>query len=675
MDEPLTPRLKRGGGTHCALSAHAALQCALKAQAPGGRAVAPAEKGVMTDDLAILNEWVWEVCDHRRLSAQSFHRAVWLAMRYVEAVPTLRVELQTVGCAAMLLASKVEEEYSQEAEVLADYTDGACTADEVVAAETRLLEALDFQVAQPTVLSMLGAFWRAHRLPDGVREAARFYVDLAVITLPRLCLAEPPSLVAAAAALAACQGSGGSGGFAWACDRICLAEAALLQQHARLADPGQTALRARWCDSLVNRPQFKAAPCPGSAALAVALPAAWAAGDSSSPPAEEVAVVGVPTPPRVRPPPPVPEHPPRVLGKGTYGTVAAGRTGGGAPAALKTFLPSDSDGLRDDAVREVSSLRAVGPHPGVVQLLQICVAGAAPVVALPLEEGTLEGWLREEKGQLPAGAAASLMRGLCQAVAHVHEHGVIHRDVSASNVLVRRADARPLLADFGSSQLAALAGGRTYAVRYVTTLWYRAPEISLDDVRNYSFPVDVWALGVLLLRLTSGAVPFPASEDTQQEADARAARARPQQPAAAPARKRRKLKAGAIIALEAGASETVSGGEEQEEEVPPAVGVLDPRKGDDQLSGMIFRRLGRPSAADFGGTLPESLLLRMQRIPGGRGAVPALSQDAVLEDLLRRLLAYDQLGRISARQAAGHAFLQRGHNQIEEKDREVVGQS
>lgn len=98
--------------------------------------------------------------------------------------------------------------------------------------------------------------------------------------------------------------------------------------------------------------------------------------------------------------------------------------------------------------------------------------------------------------------------GLCRAVQHAHEQGVLHRDLKPDNVLVR-SDGTPCVLDFGVVHMASNdADDLTLTVtgQVIGTLAYMAPEqargANLDD------RADQFALGAILYELITGELPF-----------------------------------------------------------------------------------------------------------------------------------------------------------------------
>jgi len=78
----------------------------------------------------------------------------------------------------------------------------------------------------------------------------------------------------------------------------------------------------------------------------------------------------------------------------------------------------------------------------------------------------------------------------------MHKHGFFHRDLKPENLLISPDNVVKLI-DFG---LAREVRSRPPFTDYVSTRWYRAPEILLRST-NYNSPVDIFALGCIMAEL------------------------------------------------------------------------------------------------------------------------------------------------------------------------------
>ncbi|MGM1062873.1 serine/threonine-protein kinase [Saccharothrix sp. Mg75] len=168
------------------------------------------------------------------------------------------------------------------------------------------------------------------------------------------------------------------------------------------------------------------------------------------------------------------------------------------PVAVKVFRPGEdlAAGRRFDV--EVTTLAGLS-HPALVEVHDAGHDDGRAFVVLRLVEG---GTLRDrvEEGPLDADEVRELGARLADALDHVHGHGVVHRDVKPSNVLLDR-DGTAFLADFGLARLVD-STRLTRADQVVGTAAYLAPE----QVRGHEVgpAADVYALGLVLLECLTG---------------------------------------------------------------------------------------------------------------------------------------------------------------------------
>jgi serine/threonine protein kinase len=135
-------------------------------------------------------------------------------------------------------------------------------------------------------------------------------------------------------------------------------------------------------------------------------------------------------------------------------------------------------------------------HPNLVQVYDYSVTAAQPYLVMEYIDGSTLSE-RLDRG-LSAAAIQALAAELLSAIAFVHDHGVLHRDIKSGNVLVGK-DGRARLTDFGLARLEdSTQITRTNEV--VGTLRFLAPE--LIQGKPASRQSDLYALGVLLRTAT-----------------------------------------------------------------------------------------------------------------------------------------------------------------------------
>ncbi|CBH15077.1 serine/threonine-protein kinase, putative [Trypanosoma brucei gambiense DAL972] len=98
-----------------------------------------------------------------------------------------------------------------------------------------------------------------------------------------------------------------------------------------------------------------------------------------------------------------------------------------------------------------------------------------------------------------------LVRQCLDGLAHLHECGIIHRDVKPANVYLTESDVVKI-GDFGVSKVVSPTDPKL--VTFIGTPFYLCPELCLGE--PYSFGADIWALGVLTYELYCMKLPFAA---------------------------------------------------------------------------------------------------------------------------------------------------------------------
>ncbi|TKX22345.1 protein kinase domain-containing protein 28 [Elsinoe australis] len=233
------------------------------------------------------------------------------------------------------------------------------------------------------------------------------------------------------------------------------------------------------------------------------------------------------------------------VGDGSFGSVVLGRTrSAGATVvrrntmvAIKTMKKTFDNFAQCLELREVIFLKTLPPHQHLVPAYDIFLDPLSRKLHIAMEymDGNLYQLMKSRDHKPLDGASVkSILFQILSGLEHIHDHDFFHRDIKPENILVTSSapengnafkrysslmtppSTPPTytikLADFG---LARETHSRTPYTTYVSTRWYRAPEVLLR-AGEYSAPVDIWALGAMAVEIATLKPLFPGANEVDQ---------------------------------------------------------------------------------------------------------------------------------------------------------------
>ena len=216
----------------------------------------------------------------------------------------------------------------------------------------------------------------------------------------------------------------------------------------------------------------------------------------------------------------------KTIGDGSYGSVVEVAIPGAVCAAKKIHdifldprkIPHEGiEKAASEFVREcqlMSTLR----HPHIVQFLGVCFLPDSRMPALVMEKlvTSLHDVLDPEplpptKPYIPDSLKCSILQNVASGLAFLHSHSppIIHRDLSARNILLNEGMVAKI-ADLGMARIVPRMRGAATMTKAPGASIYMPPE-ALEDKSKYDTSIDIFSIGVLALFTFSQIFPDPLS--------------------------------------------------------------------------------------------------------------------------------------------------------------------
>ncbi|KAL7601824.1 cyclin-dependent kinase F-4 isoform X1 [Lactuca sativa] len=160
-------------------------------------------------------------------------------------------------------------------------------------------------------------------------------------------------------------------------------------------------------------------------------------------------------------------------------------------------------------LREVKSLRKMN-HPNIVKLKEVIRENDILYFVFEYMECSLYQLMKDRLKLFSETDIRNWCFQVFQGLAYMHQRGFFHRDLKPENFLVSKDVIK--IADFG---LAREIVSQPPYTEYVSTRWYRAPEVLLQSP-TYGSAVDMWAMGAIMAELFTLRPLFPGSSEADE---------------------------------------------------------------------------------------------------------------------------------------------------------------
>lgn len=197
----------------------------------------------------------------------------------------------------------------------------------------------------------------------------------------------------------------------------------------------------------------------------------------------------------------------RELGRGGMGIVYLARELAlNRPVALKLLPPAAAEKphWRERFLREAETAAKLS-HPNIVPIFAVHEVNEFVFFTMAYVEGQTLAQRIRSRGPLPVAEATRVLHQVAQAVHYAHEHGVIHRDLKAGNILLERGSGRALVTDFGIARVRDQPAISADQENFGTWLYWSPEQAAGHPADERS---DIYALGVLGYYAATGRFPF-----------------------------------------------------------------------------------------------------------------------------------------------------------------------
>ena len=162
-------------------------------------------------------------------------------------------------------------------------------------------------------------------------------------------------------------------------------------------------------------------------------------------------------------------------------------------------------------LREVTALKRLN-HRNIVSLKEVIRESNNLYLVFDHMEENLYQLMRRQLVPFPESVIRKIVLQIVTGLAYIHKNGFFHRDIKPENLLCQNGPELIKIADFG---LTREIDSKPPYTEYVSTRWYRAPELLLHST-NYNWAVDIWAVGCIIGELYTNRPMFSGRSEIDQ---------------------------------------------------------------------------------------------------------------------------------------------------------------
>ena len=225
-----------------------------------------------------------------------------------------------------------------------------------------------------------------------------------------------------------------------------------------------------------------------------------------------------------------------VLGDGTYGNVLkAINRHSSEIVAIKQMKRKYYSWKECIRLREVRSLKKLS-HKNIIKLKEVIRENNTLYFVFEYMQQNIYEMMKQRQETKGKGfnekCVKKIMYQCLNGLSFMHKIGFFHRDIKPENILISRSRSREksddnmdimdnmdnmddIICKIADCGLAREIRSQPPFTDYVSTRWYRAPEVILRS-KKYSSPIDLWAMGAIMAELYTLRPLFPGQSQTDQ---------------------------------------------------------------------------------------------------------------------------------------------------------------